>query len=113
MLALMPMERVVMNVTWMNKACSENEHGICPWPNGRFFFRNTIPGTLIGRRFKPIRPASIAMFSQHLPPDGGVDEHCYRCGPDWLETSPNQCTRDGVPEEKPTIRPWANAVFVF
>jgi hypothetical protein len=62
MLALMPMESVVMNVTWMNKACSGNEPGICPWPNARFFFPNTIPGTLIGRPFKPIKPASITMF---------------------------------------------------
>jgi hypothetical protein len=62
MLALTPMESVVMNVTLMNKARSGNERGICPWPNGPFFFPNTIPGTSIGQRSRPTKPALIPMF---------------------------------------------------
>ena len=51
-----------MNVMSMNKECCEDELVICPWPSGRYFSPNIIPGSSIGRRFKPIKPASIPMF---------------------------------------------------
>ena len=50
----------------MNKACFADELVMCPWPSGPSFFPSTIPGTSMGRRFRPIKSASIAMFIHNL-----------------------------------------------
>jgi hypothetical protein len=62
MLALTPMENLVINVTSMNKECSEDELVMCPWPSGPCFCPSTIPGSLIGRRSKPTQHASTPTF---------------------------------------------------
>jgi hypothetical protein len=66
MLALTPTENLVINVTSMNKECSEDELVMCPWPSGPCFCPSTIPGSLIGRRSKPTKHASTPTLIRHF-----------------------------------------------
>jgi hypothetical protein len=59
-------ESLVINVMSMNKECSEDEPVICPWPSGPYFFPITIPGSSIGRRSRPTKPASTPTFIRNL-----------------------------------------------